>query len=628
MKLMNSITRFSRPAASLSARINWLLIGTVALTLFYISPLLHTGFLADDAGSSLVRGITRYYDITIYQLIIGDIKAWLAQARFFPLASVYIYMTFYLIPSLFLYKIFIIGLILLDLLLFHQLVRRICPLAGLAEFSLLLIIMLFQFRIYHDPILGFAGFLQFILLDVLLSLLCLCLYLDLMKPRWLIASVMLYLVGLLTYEMTYPLFLLHFLCARHYTRSWKQAMRTTAPFFALAALCASACVFLRVILGRTVHPAYAPNTDVSLFLFTLSKQLFASLPLSYALTAGGGYLPAWPRLGQGLPALACFAASLVIAFASLREMARDRARCESVTSLRTLPLAIALWVLPGLLVCLSPRYQQEIYWGVGQLPVYIECFGLGLLLASAVAFFANRLLFRTGLYRVWAILASLTVATVLAINGHINHRIAQRWGFGWYHERVQVEAALAAGLAEGVPDGSSVIPGHKYPWWHDVFGSYFYSLHAGKRLYFPATIHLGPKFPLFQGGSSGNFEHLTANGRCYEVHDFPIDSSSVGVFLCELAQPGALTNGEPLSHKTANGRLYIRQWSRRSQQERVDQALLITADADGSVFSVRSDRCKLLRRGKGWRLYSLETGDRLIDARSLRVLPCSGQQTH
>jgi hypothetical protein len=488
--------------------------------------------------------------------------------------------------------------------------------------------MLFQFRIYHDPILSFGGFLQFILLDVLISLLCLCKYLESAKLPWLIASVMVYLFGLLTYEMTYPLFLIHFLCVRHYTQSWKQALRATAPFFASASLCAGVCIFLRAILGRIAHPAYQPNMEVSSFLLTLCKQLFATLPLSYALTAGRGYLPSWPRLGQAWPMVACFGASVSICFLSLLRMTRDNAQCGAFKCLRTLPVAISIWVLPALLVCLSPRYQGEIYWGVGQLPVYIECFGLGLLLASIVAFCANRVASRTRLYRVWAMLLSLTVATVLAINGHINHSIARRWAFGWYHERLQVEAALMAGLADCVPDGSSLIAAHKYPWWHDVFGAYFYCLNSGKRLYFPSAIHLGPDFPLFQGGSSGNAEHLAPNGRCYEVHDFPIDSSSACVFLCELAHPGALTNGEPLSHRTATGRLFVRQCTRRPQRERIDQALLITADADGSVFSVNSEDCNLVRKGNGWRIYSFETGDRLIDARSLRVVPRHGSETH
>jgi hypothetical protein len=610
------------------ARTNWLLICTAAFALVYLSPVLQTGFLADDAGSSLVRGITRYYDITIYQLIFRDIKAWLAQGRFFPLASVYIYLTFYLLPSLILYKIFVLSLILLNLVMFHQLVRRICPIPGLSELCLLLVIMLFQFRIYHDPILAFGGFLQFILLDVLISLLCLCKYLESAKLQWLMASVMAYLFGLLTYEMTYPLCLLHLLCVRHYTLSWKQALRTSAPFLASAALCAGVCIFLRAILGRIVDPAYQPNTDVTSFLLTLCKQLFATLPLSYALTAGRGYLPSWPGRGQAGPAVACFCASLSICLFSLLRIARDRSQCGDCKPLRTLRVAVSIWVLPALLVCLSPRYQREIYWGVGQLPVYIECFGLGLLLASLVAFFANQLASRTRWYRAWAILLSFTMATVLAISGHINHSIAQRWSFGWYHERVQVEAALMAGLADCVPDGSSLVAAHRYPWWHDVFGAYFYCLNSGKRLYFSSTIHLGPKFPLFQGGSSGNSEHLAPNGRCYEVHDFPIDSRSACVFLCELTDPGAVTNGEPVSHRTARGRLFVRQCTRRPQRERIDQALLITADADGSVFSVSSDDCNLVRKGNGWRIYSFETGDRLIDARSLRVVPRDGSKTY
>src|SRR5205807_674553 len=118
-----------------------------------------------------------------------DILTWLAQARLYPLASVHIYLTFYLLPSLILYKIFVLGLIVLNLLLFHQLARRICPLAGFAELALLLVSTLFQFRIYHDPILAFGGLLQVVFVYILASLLLLCKYLESAKPPWLVASV-------------------------------------------------------------------------------------------------------------------------------------------------------------------------------------------------------------------------------------------------------------------------------------------------------------------------------------------------------------------------------------------------------------------------------------------------------
>lgn len=599
-------------------RMNWLLVGTIGLAIFQVSPLLHTGFLADDAANSLVRGILQYYDITIFQLVFRDVTSWLAQARLYPLASVHIYLVFYLLPSLPVYKGFVIGLILLNLLLFHQLVRRIVPLPGFPELALLSIITLFQFRIYHDPILGFGGLLQVVFVYMLASLLSLCRYFESAKLGWLLVSLALYLLGLLTYELTYPMFLLYMLFAYHYSRSWKRAFNVSAPFCGAVIVCVATCILLRTVLGRTAQPAYRPNSDLSAYLHTLSKQLFAAVPLSYPLTVGRPYLHPWPRLHHAWPFPIVFFGASSLVFLSLRTITQCAGCVKPLKCWCALPIAIALWILPALLVCLSPRYQHEIFWGVGQLPVYMEYYGVGLLLALTVAGCAAWLARWAILSRVGALTASLAVASALSLTGHINHNVAKKWSPGWYDERVLFESALHSGLAERVPDGATLLAPNRYPWWHDVFGAYFYCMNSGKRLRFPSSIQLGPAIPLIQGGTSGNEACLPCSDRCYEVYDYRIDSGFAYVFLCELAEPAAMVGGQSVNHKTGRGSLFVH--GRPTKGEPSDDAFCITADGGGTLFSVHSDGCKLLGRGADWRVYSFETGDHPVDGRSLRVV--------
>src|SRR5207249_11568112 len=122
--------------------------------------------------------------------------------------------------------------------------------------------------------------------------LCLCKYLEGAHLGWLIASVWAYLVALLTYEITYPMCLLHVLFIALYTRSFSKILRVGMLFLGAALACASICIFLRMLLGITADSAYRPNGDIVAYLKTLFKQLFAGIPLSYPLTSGRPYLPA------------------------------------------------------------------------------------------------------------------------------------------------------------------------------------------------------------------------------------------------------------------------------------------------------------------------------------------------
>jgi hypothetical protein len=249
--------------------------------------------------------------------------------------------------------------------------------------------------------------------------------------------------------------------------------------------------------------------------------------------------------------------------------------------------------------------------------VYIEYYGFGLLFASIIAFAAFRLALQPRMLGIFAIIVSVSAASVSSFTGYFNHTIAKRWAGGWYTEREDVERALAAGLADAVPEGATLIPGHRYPWWHDVFGAYFYCQNCGKKLRFPASIQVGPGIPLIQAGTSGNLEHLPSSSRCYGLYDFRIDSRFGYVFLCELAEGSAVLHGTAAGHETRKGWLFVR--SLHPKTECCETAFRITAPRNGGVWSIRPEECKLVRQEKDWRLYGFESSDGRVDAQGLRI---------
>ena len=77
------------------------LLAILALAVLQLSPLAATGYVSDDAGNSLIRGILRYHDYSLAGYCYAQGRTWVCDvARFFPLIWPQVYGTFYLFPNL------------------------------------------------------------------------------------------------------------------------------------------------------------------------------------------------------------------------------------------------------------------------------------------------------------------------------------------------------------------------------------------------------------------------------------------------------------------------------------------------------------------------------------------------
>src|SRR5207253_4803347 len=117
---------------------NWLLLAILALAVLQLIPIARTGYLGDDAGNALTRGVLQYHDYSLSGYCYSQCQRWLSDmARFYPLIFPQIYGTFYLFPNLLLYKCFIISLVVVDLFCFARLVRALTGRDGFPELSML-----------------------------------------------------------------------------------------------------------------------------------------------------------------------------------------------------------------------------------------------------------------------------------------------------------------------------------------------------------------------------------------------------------------------------------------------------------------------------------------------------------
>ena len=206
------------------------------------------------------------------------------MGRFYPLA-VYAYLIDFLVTDVFLYKLIILISVLITLLLFGYFVYLLTKSKALVVLSLLVIPISFQFRLYHDPILGYHAFLQVLFTLLLLSLIFLMHYLETGKTKYLGLSADFYLLCLLTYDISYPFFILHLVLIYLYSKksSLTEIIRKGSSFILLSGILVSYVIIERLIggsplIGSSTSSAYVPNFDLLSVVGTLINQSISAIP--------------------------------------------------------------------------------------------------------------------------------------------------------------------------------------------------------------------------------------------------------------------------------------------------------------------------------------------------------------
>ena len=468
----------------------------IALAGFSLSPMLRTGYLADDTVSSLLPGMMRATGEGFVTRTLGAIRHSIEGGRFYPLVWVEYTAVFTWLRDVFIYKAAILAGVLVDLALLIALVRRLGGGSGLACLAAIATSGLFQFRVFFDPILSFHGLLQVVTAGMLLSLIALLAALDSKGRGWLLISIGLYLGCLLTYEVTYPLFLLHAALIYWRRPGYREQTVMILPFALLAFACAGVSAMVRMTYPTD---AYIHNVDLGpgAVALALSKQCSAALPLSAFIADPSGIfddvrgpsaIARWlGRWDVALVALMTVAGVVAALRRARSEIAERRPGSRAMLAM----LGLGLAVLPGALIAVSGRYQGEIGWGQGYLPVYMQCFGMGLLIASVLNKWMEWVQKRGRSIR----LVSAAMALAFAVSSALTYRANERTAFcliappgsprfsaetggmgGSYHaQRRTIEAAIGAGLLDDVPSGAALLLEHSYPDWHDAaFAPFFY----------------------------------------------------------------------------------------------------------------------------------------------------------
>ncbi|MBT3226852.1 MAG: LamG domain-containing protein [Deltaproteobacteria bacterium] len=619
----------NRPSLYLSAL-------AIFLALVVLSPVINSGFEGDDAKNSLVGFQMSLNNQNAFEFTYPIYQGWLRDAgRFFPLPWVYVYSAHSILTNVRLYKASLIFFVLLNVLMFGYLIKLMTQSIPLTLLGYLLPPLFFQIRVSADPIRSFCWLQQLLFLYIIGSFILLILYLQKNKRYLYILSLFSYLLGLLTYEISYPFCLIHFFIVFYFSKKEKgpfaKFIKIALPFFLLSGACILVSILLRVhynvSLSSGTNP-YIPNYDIVAYLGTLAKEISAVFPLSYVILNPHGftseifsYLKEHFSVDVIIVGLGYFFSFMIV----LNYLVRDSLEPGNrVIRKPLLVLGFLLLILPAVLIALSPKYQAWSGWGIGYLNVYLSYFGLVM-----VAIFLFDLLYtRIGVTkRKVALPLSIILSTLMASVGVINYTtnsMAVAGGnSGCLYPRETIQNAIKRGLFRDVPEDAHLLVESDFVWDQLAF---YWKLSGGKVKYFGAPgsytkgINLpnsGPKenrldrpIPRFEKHLKGVY-YLTYLGRSRESGNAILGDVS-SIFADNTKVYSAISKKLyiyvqiPYYSKTEfslSGRWFE------------DKRML-----EGSVpFMLHQDKWQLISSGKNWKLWALEFEDHYIDLKTLYI---------
>ena len=435
------------------------------LTAASLSMLIRSGYYWDDAVNSTAYLAEKKDAIPTLTHVLEFMRKYLELGRI-NILSVYYYFYFY-IENVSLYKALIILTILADQLIFRQVLMEFgVPLSG-ARLGMLLIPLLLQTRVYQDPVSGFYSLMQVLTAEMLLCALYLHRWLERGKRSCFWLSLAAFAVGLLTYEVCFPFLAMICLLIWAQRKNFLRTVRDSLPFVGLTVLMLAAVFLVRNIFFHVEYPGVTFSLEPARVLRAAVTQLAAGLPLSFysagypAAVLGNAYptntfmnydflsFLKSVRLTDLLILLGCF--YIIKKIFQTKRNSDDPVSHSSFFTLHSslFILSISFAVLPMVTVAMSERYQGQLMPGLGYLPVYMQYYGIAMLLLCLT------LSLRPSVGKQALCLSAFSV--ILLLNVQNNRAVTKIMNRSFYEPRSAGEAALHGGILDFLPEDAALV---------------------------------------------------------------------------------------------------------------------------------------------------------------------------
>jgi hypothetical protein len=442
----------------------YLLLFTVVL-----APILHSGFYNDDILNSLTfETVHSTFHGSLIEMIKFYSYHWaIDSGRLFPMAFVITYTSFYYLGWNPIYlKLISVFFVLLASLSSCRFVYRLTDSRATALLTLLILPITIQTRIGHDPILSYVSLLLISLLFIFEQAIAFDTYCKTGSRSALTCSLVLFVLGLLTYEVSMIAILLNGVVLLKYHIGFKKAVRLS--FFHVTTL----LLYLGIVLAlrQNVTQVYGGVAigSLSVGLKSFLINLYACLPFGFWLSDPDKIFGGKSIINADTLILCCLIGSLFLILWTqlIQSVIKSRESGEMKEQYQWLLMSgLILIIAPAILMALSARYQQEInQFGMAHLAGLIESFGSAMIFAIGFGWGIEKLRNKPFLWGIsLAVGVTLFLGFCLSRSNHervvtVQNRSFETWS------RALFAGALRAGILETIPDGAILVFDRIPPW--------------------------------------------------------------------------------------------------------------------------------------------------------------------
>lgn len=415
--------------------------------LIFLSPLILSGFYADDMYNSLITGSLMYTDMSLWERIIAESKGWIfGSGRLFIFNWIYIYSSYFYIHNVLLIKLICFFIVSINCFLFLKIIQYFSKEIKINFHFYLTIILSYllsvQFSKEYDPILAFTFLIPMVTFLNFLSVFLLLKF----KNNFIcyLISLILFSTSLVTYELAFVFVpIVIFIIIMSHGKN-KNSFLLALPFFLVSFALFGLTIYLKIfVIQSDIHPdGTYPNANFNLnfnMVISLLIQSISSFP----------FIQHFKYFGLILLSLFVFSYYKILHY--------DR---EIINSYRSfLIVGLLLIFLPAAIVSMSGHQDYLISRGIGgsYLSSYIQSFGVAIIMAPLLRKF---IVFRLGF---------LLIILLVLINFGFNIKVIKSLNSSFKYPRQILVNASEAGIFDNFTDGTYIFRYMRQPsdyFWH------------------------------------------------------------------------------------------------------------------------------------------------------------------
>lgn len=501
----------------------------IVTAFFCLRDTLNFLYASDDLHTSLLRGMSFPDGVTVknfLQFLQALLKQQMSIGRImigsFPTV---IAMLFFNVLQ---YRIYVLILICVNIWLFGKCVYQWTGSYKIKWFSMLLSPLFFQIQLnyLHHPILSFYGGMQLLFIILFSSMYFFWKYCIDHKKRWLAISGLLYIWALLFYEVAYVFLPVFILLAYLVTKDIKKTAMRSIVHVALFGALITANLINKTGAAQNGYSGSTISINIPLITLTTVKQMVATIPLSnFIFNNWAQYRTLVPELIRGITLGDIL--TVILFLISLFLISRTTEPNFKINKKNTFifgVLGFMMVLLPSGLMGISAKYQSEIRWGAGHIPVYIQYFGLIILLVAVYVLIreaVNKFDTKKYVMSSFNILIVVLSVFILLTNQLYGRTQMENFDRAKYNNVLALQYSLEDGVIEDISEDdliiNSQIAGSGLP--ASVYSGYFFDTYSGKE--FESVVYIDD----FLGGLIGE---QTAHDKLSGTIDYaPIKSTYI-----------------------------------------------------------------------------------------------------